>query len=620
MVPDIGEGVSLDALTLADDGRLALPTSEEDWANWVNASDTRKHALDDPLLDWLDLYGEERGFQRDIELPEYDARTDFAAFLRGKGLAFEAAVVNYLETLTSVVTIAEHPTEVRELEKAKETFAAMERGEKVIRRGVLRDADARTYGSPDLLVRSDELLRLFPDALDINEASIAAPDLAGARWHYRIVDLLFMTLHLLRTGELRHGDREWARRVESHVCNRALGRLQGYLPPATYLIGRGWEQRQGGESRRGTSCVERLARLSEDHHLPGGRSVLGAAEGACGWLRRVRREGNAWDVFPQPTVDELRPNIRNDQDFAWHAAKLRIAEELQELTLCWQVGIDARRVANQSGILRWADPTCTAEELFVSEARSPILQAILDVNRAIESQPVLPARIRSAEEEWREEPSLEFYVDFDTVENLDDDFSRIPERGGQPLIFMIGCGHVENGEWEWTCFIADALSEPCEAEMIDAWFDHMEGVRRRLDPDGEEPRLFHYSHHEHSRLDSAYNSARNRHPEKEWPTPRWFDFLSGVILTEPVVVRGALNFRLKTVANAMHAHGLIETRWQDGPADGRGAMVGAWACATEASRRGRRLAEIELMREIARYNEVDCKVLMEIVRYLRNHH
>ena len=32
------------------------------------------------------------------------------------------------------------------------------------------------------------------------------------------------------------------------------------------------------------------------------------------------------------------------------------------------------------------------------------------------------------------------------------------------------------------------------------------------------------------------------------------------------------------------------------------------------------MSEINLMDEIIRYNEVDCRVMMEIVRYLRMHH
>jgi hypothetical protein len=35
---------------------------------------------------------------------------------------------------------------------------------------------------------------------------------------------------------------------------------------------------------------------------------------------------------------------------------------------------------------------------------------------------------------------------------------------------------------------------------------------------------------------------------------------------------------------------------------------------------GRKLSEMPLVKEIEAYNEVDCKVMMEIVRYLRANH
>ena len=148
----------------------------------------------------------------------------------------------------------------------------------------------------------------------------------------------------------------------------------------------------------------------------------------------------------------------------------------------------------------------------------------------------------------------------------------------------------------------------------------MEETRRRLDPDGEVPFAYHWSHAERSTFETAFNSARARHPDKEWPTPRWFDFLGRVVREEPLVVKGSFQFGLKSVAKAMHAHGLIETDWEAGPTDGLGAMVGAWSSAAEAAERRCKLGETELMQEIARYNQVDCKVIMEIVRYLRNNH
>jgi hypothetical protein len=79
-------------------------------------------------------------------------------------------------------------------------------------------------------------------------------------------------------------------------------------------------------------------------------------------------------------------------------------------------------------------------------------------------------------------------------------------------------------------------------------------------------------------------------------------------------------FGLKAFAKALYGHGLIETSWGDSQVDGLGAMVGAWACDAEARERGVPMIELALMREIAEYNEVDCRVMMEILAYLREYH
>jgi len=226
----------------------------------------------------------------------------------------------------------------------------------------------------------------------------------------------------------------------------------------------------------------------------------------------------------------------------------------------------------------------------------------------------------AARAEWHPEPPIEFYVDFETVSDLADDFSRLPQKGGQPLIFMIGCGHIEKTQWQFESFVIDSLSEADEARIIEPWISHVESVKNRLAPNLEQPHVIHWSPAEVSNFESAFNSAKERHNRPDWPSPHWFDFLGKVVHEEPVVIRGALAFGLKAVATAMYSHGLIENLWDDGPTDGLGAMVGAWWCRQEASRLGVGMTDIDLMQEIVRYNEVDCKVMMEIVRYLRLSH
>ena len=614
--------MGLESLTQAPDGRRTVPETPEDWRDWVSATATRNYTLNDPLLDWLTLYGQGHGFRRDDELDDYDPRTDFSLFIMRKGVEFESAVVEHLGTLLPVVTIATGPEASRDLRAAEETFEAMRRGEACIAQAVLRDAHTRTYGRADLLVRSDHLHSLFPGAISADASTVTAPDLGDQPWHYRVLDVKFTTLHFLTGGGLQESSGStWAYMVQVYIYNRALGRLQGYLPPEAFLIGRGWEQPVKGRKERGADCMDRLGAVPQDYSSKTRGLLSVAADEATEWTRRLRTEGETWRVTPEPSVPELRPNMSRTGDQPWHHAKRQIGLELEDLTTLWQVGVPGREAASRSGIVRWSDPGCNAAAVSVTGvSRPPILDAILDVNRSVDGPPVRPAAVRTEEAEWRPIPVLEFYVDFETVNNLDDDFAGIPQKGGQPLIFIIGCGHLEGGEWRWSCFTVDAPSEPCEAEIIDAWFAHMNVVRRRLDPAGPEPRLFHWAHAEPSSLEDAYNSAKRRHPDKSWGSPRWFDLLKRVVRAEPVVTRGAFGFGLKDVAKAMYSHGLVETDWEAGPTDGMGAMVGAWSCAQEAAQRRCTLSETDLMRDIARYNEVDCRVMMEIVSYLRREH
>ena len=492
----------------------------------------------------------------------------------------------------------------------------MRAGTPVIAQAVLRDAEHQTYGLPDLLVRSDVLERLFRGTLAGNEFGITASDLGAKEWHYRVVDIKFRGLDLLKNGELNNARSAAAYKLQLAVYNRMLGRLQGYEPPASYLLGRSGKQGQ----ERGFSCMERLAPIRQVGTLAKKRPIADALDEAVTWVRRVRAEGRGWSVLPDPSTPELYPNSGNDQDGPWHHAKRDILEKLDDLTLLWNVGPPGRADAHAAGVRRWTDPGFTPAMAGRTGDIAATLGAILDINRTDDGPPVRPTRVHAGEEEWRTPGPVEFYVDFETVSDLADDFSHIPERGGQPLIFMIGCGHLEDGEWQFASFVADRIAEEPEVEIIDAWLAHMSAVRTRVNSGDPAPLVIHWSPAEAITLEDAYNSAIERHPEKVWSSPRWFDFLGRVVREEPVVIRGALAFGLKPIARALHSHGFIETLWGDGPTDGLGAMVGAWRCEEQVREQGGRLQDVGLMTEIARYNEVDCRVMMELVRYLRENH
>ena len=631
--------MGIDALTHRDDGtQVTAPASEQDWQDWVGATHIRNWMLGDPLIDWLELYGHKLDAIPKAEVDDYDPNLDFGRFVGEKASEFRNRIRRLFEERHEVVAIGRNRQDAKRLDRARETFAAMQRGAPIIHRAVLRDAEHHTYGLADFLIRSDTLRELFPEDISEEEASTCATDLGGADWHYRVVNVKYMTLHLNAAGtELGNGGNA-ANKAELYILNRMLGRLQGYQPPISYALGRGWRRTQRGQTYSGDSALERLGRIFQDGSITRGVPIGEEVERALEWVRRVRTEGENWGILPTPTVPELYPNMTSggDGDLAvgssdlggdvgdgeaaekWVSVKKYVASELKELTQLWRVGVAGREKAHEGGIYRWDDTRVTSDVVGVGGATNgPILERLLAVNLS-SGPPVSPQRIEADREIWHGTPGMEFYVDFEYCSDLDDDFDKLPEKGGKPLIFMIGCGHVENGAWQFKSLVTECLSLTEEARIIEEWIEHMRLVRERLKPENAQPRIFHWSQAE----TNAYRGARERHGwPAGWPELGWYDFPDRVMRAEPVVVRGALNFSLKSVARAMRRHGLIETEWDDGnPVDGLGAMVGAWRCDVEARRLVIPMGELTLMKAIADYNQVDCKAIMEIVRYLRANH
>jgi hypothetical protein len=624
-----------------------------DWNDWVSASHVRNYVLGDPTLDFLAAYGTLRGYLQDTDPSfAYLRECDFSDFLMKKGQSFERGVVSQIKRILSehslepIEQIAMEPQDMRDSACVARTLESMGEGTPVIYQGVLWDAKRKTYGSPDLLVRSDVLNLIIGDCIDAAEAHLPAPRLSAGNWHYRVVDIKFTTLHLNAQGEVGNEGSGKAYKAQIALYNAALEHAQGLIPPVAYLMGRGWEQSKD----RGSSCLARMGRVSIDQPQFGANNPnidwLKRAEEAVAWIRRLRTDGATWQCAPTPSVPELRPDMGNTLDSPWHQTKKKIAQSTGELTSLWQVGRDLRDAfILKYGIGDWRGDTFDVVKLMELDLSGQLwnknrgclankglrLRDIFEINRGGCADVVHPSTVPTAWNVWGSPGAIEFFVDFETVSDLDDDFSRLPEKNGQPLIFMIGCGHYEQNKWCFKAFTLEGLTLGSELQIINDWIDHMEAVRKRVAIDVAKPLIFHWSPAEVSVLETAYNSARKRHNDLPL-APNWFDFLNRVIkpsqLADCVVINGAMGFGLKAMGKALHQHGLIQTIWEDVPTDGLGAMTGAWWCYHEANDKGIPVKDVRtpdrdgsagryLMRDIEVYNQIDCQVMAEAIQYFR---
>lgn len=631
--------------------------SAPDWGFWVSATRTRNWLKHDPLVDWLELYGVENGFQKDNESSSFIPEADFTEFIIRKGREFEGRVIELLSGrlaaagLSDIVRVAEEPQDSRKRECRDRTIDLMRSGVSVILQGVLWEEDLCVYGMPDLLVRSDMLGVLCDSEIAYPWATDGAPAFGTSGYHYVVVDVKYRGFGLATNFEANNDAEHY--KAQLAIYNAALASMQGYAPKQAFFIGRKWDKGSGKNKDGATSCLDRLIPVTlpvQDQFRAEPIDWLARAMEAVEWVRRVRTEGMNWRVLPAPSVNELRPNMKNAQDSPWHNAKKEIAAELGELTQLWQVGLQTRNDMVMAGCSQWRDPEFRFDLLGNGSGSTAERRAtMLALNRNPDGPAHYPAVVDWVREEWATPEALEFFVDFETTSNLDDDFVNLPEIGGQPLIFMIGCGHwepvsdearqdprwsldPERRKWVFRIFCTDALTEAEEKRIVFEWYRYMEEVRLRTPGAQERPKVFHWSPAETRTYSIGTDSAFERHLRPEgWPEPNWYDFLQNVVrqkgTSNAFFVRGAWGFGLKAIGKALHGHGLIETLWEDGPADGLAAMSGSWACYRIAEERGVAVEEVvlediagnthHLFNEIVQYNEVDCRVMAECIQVLR---
>jgi uncharacterized protein len=538
--------------------------------DWMPATGTRAFVFEDPILVWLDFHGEADGFSRD------SSPYEFTEFIFEKGRQFEEKWIS--EMAPGAVRVCSYGYESRQAEKFRQTLELIDRGTPVIASPALWWGPERVFGVPDLLVRSAWLRERFP-AIDLQSASAD---------YYVVIDLKFTTR--LDSTEKKLSLSNYAAQVR--IYSYIVGHLVGVMPARALLV-----------------CRDRIDNpLDVMIHSVLGSPLDNDLRGIRDRYLDIKLNGGSY----RPGVDpQIASNLSNDQDDPWHSAKLEIARNRVpggDPCLLYEIGTTQRQALAAHGYgdltaLMEPDPDQLPLESCkgLGAAKCPRIRAVVRANRTGRVTPEKLSRIPTVR-------PFEFYVDFETFNNLNVDFAREwPTLQGCEMIFMIGTAWLEDGKWQYQVFIADAESQTRERHLLEEFEDF---IGSRTDGRVRDPSsavLFHWTSAEVWQL----RRACDRHglaPGQILRTLPWYDIQKEVFLAEPVGIPGALGYGLKEVASAL---GLL--KWPGDLDDGLRASVAAW----KAYGTDQPLNSIH-MNIVKEYNEVDCKALHELVRWLRH--
>lgn len=586
------------------------------WNEWISATKTKNYLMNDPLLDYLDNYPIRPTIEyenRPLVLPQ--------KIIIEKGNQFENEVMKQLHhRFPNQIREISDPTYARDYQKYQETINAMREGVPIIYQGVLHNFSNQTYGAPDLLIRSDFINQitttnsLLPDEIIQSSPGLINDQGEIPNWYYIVVDIKWCSLNLKSDGiHLLNEEYSRAYKGQLLIYTQALSHILGCSINLAFILGRKWKYTSKRQTYSGRGWFDRLGRID---YLTCDHEYIEKTQKAIEWIRRVRTEGGEWTLSP-PSIPELYPNMCNKYDGKWHTIKKDLAQRNGEITMVWGCGVNNRNTALTHDVNSWKDLECNSDVLGIKPGfKSNIIDKMLQVNRS-QVLNMLPTRIQTNKYNWKTKDDIEFYFDFETVNDLILNFSNDGTSPMLDMIFMIGVGwyNPANKTWKYRKFVARDLDLNSERQMLTQFLQFIEPHSSR--------KFYHWGSAEKIMMKKCWNRHSTHIQTRltyEILTQKWVDMLD-IFKSEPIVIKGCFDFGLKNISKAMVNHGMIQCTWgidKFGCSDGLKAMFLAGQVYQESRDKNVNVVELPKMKSIIEYNEIDCKVVSEIVNYLRN--
>lgn len=606
---------------------------------WVSATKTRNYALKDTLLDWLDYWYDKSSEKRKFNVSYNNVQTnehDFLKFIINKGIQFESKVINLIKQKfkpTEFVTICNDMKnyDQKVLEYEKKTIDEIMKGTPIIYQAMLMNRNgplSYSYGIPDLLVRSDYLCKIMDlDPLDKKIRTFKAPNLNG-NYHYVIIDIKFTTLELCADGKrIRNSGNFPAYKCQLYIYNHALGKIQGYEPEESYILGRRYKYESKGKYYLDNNC---FARFGHIQYYKWDREYIDESIAAIRWIKKLRTEGKEWTLLPKPSVPELYPNMSTTNETPWDEFKMEYANKIGEITLLWNCGVKNRQIAHENGIYSYMNQDCNSEMVGINGPKqAPILDEIIRINRKRNFDSIMDKIFiklnKDIDNKWMEQTGLRISVDFEIINSIFDNFSDLPMAQDQNYLFMIGVAYKTlTNSVEYKMFLIAELSKDAEFQIIYQFYKFLREITdKHVGKNMPIPPLYHWGHIERSfftnlciKLKNIIGEDIDDDIELMNTELSWYD-LSECFKCNPIVINGCFKFGLKEIAGRLSELGLIQSNWNNSYCNGNTAMIMAYRAYQTSKQTGINITKNYIINEIMEYNKIDCIVIHEIVDLLQ---
>ena len=566
-----------------------------------SASRLLNYVRNDAIIDLLNIKKRKRNSVDDTFKPIVNnfkrERSSSFDYIMENGNSFEVCIIEEIKNkmrtkknINDLIVIDKINKTNSELFKETRTLI-LSKKPSIILNGLLINYEKKTFGSPDLIVKGKWIKKYITEFQD---------DLINEK--YYIIDIKSSLINLINTGsDLSFSNIYDGYKAQVYIYKEILDTIQNLKDsPYGFILGKKYRYVLNNEVIVKNS-FDILAKI--DYSLDGNSILKDTIKESIYWNTELENDWQTYTLNPI-NKEELYPNMTNKYDGQYGKEKMEIALQNKEITLLWNCGIKQRNNALKSNITQYDDKKLNANILGFKEdsVKHNIINKMLGILHS-DKNIIIPEENNYME--WRDKKDKEYYVDFETynAEHCDNG-SYINEQ----KLYMIGIGNYKR-KWEHKTFLLNKKFDKsnkniilCETEedLIIQFIKYVKynNIERLVHWSKAEPIVF-------TKKLKQYNIKEQL---------KWYDLLEVFKHKDhPIIIKECFGFGLKEIINKLNFYNYINIKWNKLD-DGLLSMFIAYEIYKGSYNEKQ---NDEKMKSLIEYNEIDCKTLQILLKFIR---
>ena len=526
----------------------------------------KNHILNDPLSDWFSK------MKSQCNRFEEDMPNEFQLEIKDKKEKYKEDFINYFKKDYENIFYERIHSDLI-LDKIKQNEKC------IIYQGNLYHKNLKLNVQPDLIIHRDIFKEIF------NQVNLELPE-------YIIFDILYKILHFNsdKTDLLNQNDIYYYKckmMIASECISNDCG--QGYL------FGKEYRHKE-----------KTLIKKETIGYFNFNNDYKKTIKDALKWLVKLDKYYGEWKLLPKPSVIELYPNM-NIKYGNWNIEKKKLADEIEEITLVWNISYKNRCILIDKGITKWSDPillTNIYSYQIKENKRELIQEKMIHINSQSDLK-ISPRKIKNKEFiNIIQNQNNSIILDIESIIHLEEDENYFEiKKNDKPRICIIGT-IINNEDLIFKDFTIKYCTNEEEKKNIIYWIDFLNHTFQN------EINVYHWGQAEISYM----KYIQQKYPDIKLPQFKMINLLN-YFKQEPITIQGCFGYGLKEIVKQLYNLKLIENQWSD-DTSGLDAMIKIIKTSEEALIKNIPIKRFTEIKKIIYYNYMDCRVIVDILKML----